>query len=68
MARGDVVCVDLPAASQHEQAGTRPAVAVQAKAVGLGLAMARNFFDMALKCRQSVEKKVIALNLSGHAR
>ena len=30
MARGDVVYVDLPAASQHEQAGTRPAVVVQA--------------------------------------
>jgi len=30
MARGDVVYVDLPRASQHEQAGTRPAVAVQA--------------------------------------
>jgi mRNA interferase MazF len=30
MGRGDVVYVDLPPASQHEQAGTRPAVAVQA--------------------------------------
>ena len=30
MARGDVIFVDLPPASQHEQAGTRPAVAVQA--------------------------------------
>lgn len=42
MARGDVIRVELPAPSQgsgHEQAGVRPAVAVQATAPGTSTMM-----------------------------